>query len=153
MLFFGNGESFAAGSTTYTYRPVADRETSPRIILPVLIEGFETTGFVDTGGVYLLFSSEVASYLGLRPEAGIPTERLTFRRVQLSGVLHRVELTLLAEDGVSLMIEATAFVPELAPNQEWLDDFPCVLGMSGCLERLRFAVDPTNDTFYFGEKG
>lgn len=29
--------------------------------------------------------------------------------------------------------------------------FPCIPGMYLCLERLRFAVDPLNEIFYFGE--
>ena len=151
MLFFGNGEIFAGGSTPYVYRPANDRETSPRIILPVSIENFETTGFVDTGGVYLLLSPEIADNLGLRPEDGIPTEPLVFRSSRLQGALHRVSLTLPAEQGESLIRDVLAFVPQQTALQEWPSDFPCVLGMLGCLERLRFAIDPARDTFYFGE--
>ena len=153
MLFFRNGEPFAVGATLYAYRPVTEQETSPRIILRLLLEDFETTGFVDTGGVYLLLSPEVADNLRLQSDDGIPTVPLMFRGDRVSGALHRVSLTLPADQGDDLTVEATVFVPRLTPFQEWPNDFPCVLGMLGCLEHLRFAVDPTNSTFYFGESG
>lgn len=151
MLFFDNGEPFAIGATLYAYRPVAENETSPRIILPLFLEDFETTGFVDTGGVYLLLSPEVAEDLGLRPEDGIPTAPLLFRGYQLTGTLHRLSLKLPADHGDALTIEVTAFVPQPTPFQIWPKDFPSILGMFNCLDRLRFAVDPAESIFYFGE--
>ncbi len=153
MLRFSNGDDFTIGAAPYAYRPAAEQETSPRIILRLLLENFETTGFVDTGGVYLLLSPEVADNLGLRPDDGIPTAPLMFRGQRVSGALHLVSLTLPAEQGDDLTIQVTAFAPQLTPFQEWPNDFPCILGMMGCLEFLRFAVDPTNSTFHFGEIG
>ncbi len=150
MLRFDSGDLFATGSAPYAYRPATAQETSPRIILTVLIGDFQTSAFVDTGGVFLLCAPEIARYLRLDPRDGMPADRLWLRGDWLSGVLHRIPLTLVAQEGPSLTIDATAFVPELAPHQKWPDDFPCVLGMSGCLEFLRFAVDPADDTFYFG---
>ena len=155
MLFFANQVAFATGAATYAYRPASDRETSPRVILPILIEDFQTTGFVDTGGSYILFAPDVAEQIGLRPADALEVSHVLFRRFTLTGAIHRVNLTLLADPdkGDRLTVEATAFVPQLAPDQEWPNELPCVLGMLGCLERLRFAVDPTDDTFYFGEIG
>jgi hypothetical protein len=106
---------------------------------------------VDTGGVHVLLTAEIASELRFNPKDGISTPNLLWRGLLLKGVLHRISVTLLAEEGNGLIIDATAFVPELSPNQEWLENFPCILGMSGCLERLRFAIDPLEDKFYFGD--
>ena len=56
-------------------------------------------------------------------------------------------------EGESLAIDATAFVPALTPRQQWDGELPCVLGLRFCLERMRFAVDPQRELFYFGEFG
>ncbi len=148
LLRFDNGDSYATGAAPYAYRPITDKETSPRIILPVLIEGVKTSAFIDTGGVFLV-TPEVAFHLGLDPNDGIEAQTLLWRNYSLQCVLHRLSLTLPAEEGDSLTIDATAFVP-LTTYQEWPADFSCILGMN-CLEHLRFAVDPANDTFYFGQ--
>jgi hypothetical protein len=33
-----------------------------------------------------------------------------------------------------------------------MGDLPCFVGMLGCLEAIRFALDPANDLFYFGRQ-
>jgi len=40
-----------------------------------------------------------------------------------------------------------ALAPEEA--EQW-GDMLCLLGLYGCLERARFAVDPLTERFYFG---
>ncbi len=151
-LYFADNMPYAIGAAPYTYAPVTARETTPRIILTVRINDFETQAFVDTGGM-MIISPEIATHLGLDLTDADPAPNFLWRRDTLSGVYTRVALTLLADIGYSLDIETMAFVPKLTPNQAWPEDFPCILGMWGCLERLRFAVDPTDETFYFGELG
>jgi hypothetical protein len=65
------------------------------------------------------------------------------------GRLYRLTLTLLADQGEDVMIQTTAFVPEPEEAEHW-GDLPCLLGLYGCLERVRFAVDPRAELFYFG---
>ncbi len=62
------------------------------------------------------------------------------------GFLHREPLYLVGEGegGGHLRLEATWFV-----SPEWQG--PLVLGWRGCLERMRFAIDPGGEWFYFGE--
>jgi hypothetical protein len=154
LLQFADGEPFATGAAPYSYRPVTLEEATPRIILDVAVGDFETSGCVDTGGVYAICNPVVLPLLGLKPEDGVLVPRpIHWRGVSHGGRLYRVPLNLLAEEGNgnSLTIEVTALIPDLKPNEEWPDDFPCFLGMHGCLEFLRFAVDPNTDTFYFGE--
>jgi len=151
LLRFADGTLFATGAAPYAYRPVTARESAPRVVLTVRLGEIETSAFLDTGGVYLLCVPELALRLGLDPQDGIPTPPLQLGRGRFDGVLHRVRLTLVAADGDDLSIEPTVFVPRLKPGEAWPEDFPCILGMQGCLERLRFAVDPNDDTFYFGE--
>jgi hypothetical protein len=153
-LQFGNGEPFATGVTPYAYQPASEQETTPRIIISVNIQGIQTSAFVDTGGVYAIFSPEIAAQLHLDPNHGAQADPIRWRGggEKLQGVLHRIPITLLAEEGTSLTIEATCFVPKLTHWQQWQPDFPCILGMYLCFDRLRFAVDPDpdNEMFYFG---
>jgi hypothetical protein len=151
LLRFADGTPFAQGATPYAYRAATEAETSPRIIITVMIGEMQTTAFVDTGGVYLLCPPEIAHRAQLDRTMAIPTAPLRWGRGTVRGSLQRIPVTLVAAEGQSLTIEATAFVPE--PGYTWGDDMPCILGLQGCLENLRFAVDPNDDTFYFGALG
>ena len=152
-LTFADGEPFALGAAPYAYHKATTSETAPRIVLSVLIGGCETSAFVDTGGVYCLCTPPLAHQIGLDPASSLGTAAIFWRRDRLRGRLYRLPITLLAAEGESLTIEVTAFVPELSSRQAWNDELPCVLGMQFCLERLRFAVDPEQELFYFGEFG
>ena len=59
----------------------------------------------------------------------------------LGGVGSTVEF--LATEGDNVVVEATWFISEDWPG-------PAVIGWKGCLERFRFALDPSDDSFYFG---
>ncbi|GAB4431459.1 MAG: hypothetical protein Fur0044_29050 [Anaerolineae bacterium] len=59
-----------------------------------------------------------------------------------------MSLSLQAETGDGVEVEATVFVPTLAPNDTW--PHPNFIGLDGFLTRIRFAIDPTENTFYFG---
>jgi len=56
-------------------------------------------------------------------------------------------MKLLADVGEDLELQATVFVPDV---EEFWGNFPAFIGLTGFLERIRFAVDPLNNTFYFG---
>jgi len=151
MLSFASGAPFATGAAQYDYRPVTTQEEMPRVVVRIAIDRFETAAFVDTGGVYLICSPEVALRLRLNSREGLPVPRILLRGVWLSGRVYSLPVALLAEQGEGVTIRLAVFVPELSPDQVWADEFPCVLGMHGCLERLRFAIDPGSDTFFFGD--
>lgn len=68
---------------------------------------------------------------------------LSTRLGQFHGSLFRGLITVLASSGESLDVEATAFL-----TPEWPG--PNFLGYQGFLQRIRFAVDPENNLFYFG---
>jgi hypothetical protein len=147
-LHFLDGEIFAAGSCTYSYRPATEQDRAARIFVPIQAEEIPTEAVLDTGGVYWVCDPQIAALLGLNPADGLGTAKLGIRGRTFAGVLHRVSLTFLAEQGESCVVEVTAFVPDLHPQDEW--KLPSFLGWMGCLERLRFAVDPNTDTFHFG---
>lgn len=48
-----------------------------------------------------------------------------------------------ADEGESLRVEATIFL-----SPDWIG--PNFIGYGGLLQRIRFAVDPESNLFYFG---
>jgi len=148
MLHFEDGRLFSQGACTFSYRPATEQDTTPRIMIGVQIEDLCTEAAVDTGGVYLVCDPEIADLLELDPNSGLGADKLRIRGFEVHGTLHRVSLTVLAQEGQSLELEVTAFLPRLQPNELW--NLPSFMGLLSCLERLRFAVDPGTDVFYFG---
>jgi predicted aspartyl protease len=119
-----------------------------RLFVHVRLAGERMPAVVDTGGAYIILNPDFASAVGLTPTSSLGVERIQIRGITCHGTVHRVPLTFLAVSGDSLSIEATAFVPELEPGERW--PLPGYLGLQGCLDRLRFAVDPVAERFYFG---
>ncbi|MCE7989371.1 MAG: hypothetical protein DYG89_50100 [Caldilinea sp. CFX5] len=150
LLQFATGEPFATGVAPYVYQPVSSRETAHRVILNVQIGSFPTQAYLDTGAVYFVCAPEIAKVLDLRPTDKLEDERLVFRGRVYQGGLYRLPLTFAAGYGESLEVEVTAFIPQLHPEDEWPIEFPCIAGMSGCMERVRFALDPLDENIYFG---
>jgi len=62
------------------------------------------------------------------------------RGILYTGRICGIPITLNAEIGQSLTVEASVFIPELAAGEHWYH--PNFLGLSGFLDRIRFAVDP-----------
>lgn len=147
-LRFEDGRPFAQGTCPYLHRPLTEAETTNRILVNVKINGLETQAVVDTGGVWLVCDPGFAEVLELDPEGGWECPPLWIRGHQFRGMLHRLRVTLVAEEGQDLELEGTAFVPEPEPYQSW--PWLSFLGFHGCLERIRFAVNPITETFYFG---
>ena len=90
----------------------------------------------------------MARQLALEPAEGLETQTVIFREIRVRGTLHRVPLTFVAEEGDDFTLDVTAFVPD--ESYEAVPELPSVLGLYGCMDRLRFAVNPGSDTFYFG---
>jgi hypothetical protein len=149
-LIFPDGQPFATGMTAFQYRPATAHETTPRAILDVVVEGVVTRTVVDTGGIYLLCNPRLATRLNLdRAEAISGLQSILFRGMLVHGRLYRMDVTLLADEGADFSFQATAFVPDHQEEESW-GDLPSILGLYGCLERARFAIDPFTETFYFG---
>lgn len=149
-----DGTAFTTGTMLYEYRPATSAETTPRVVLPIAIGNYEISAFVDTGGVFFICAPDLAQKLRLEPDDGIPIKKpILWRGRPLKGTLHTLAIKFLAIEGHSLIIEVTAFVPTVSSADEADETVPCVLGMQGCLEKMRFAVDPENDLFYFGSLG
>ena len=145
-LISGN---FAQGVARYwDYYP--GEEQSARVVLPVTLEGYLTVPVVvDTGAPWCILDPEIARPLGLAVQAGYASRRkLSIRGMLYEDKLLRMGISLQAEQGDGLEIDATVFVPTLPPGETWR--YPNFIGLNGILNRIRFAVDPAENAFYFG---
>jgi len=147
ILFFSNGDSFATGAARYNYRPATEGESTNRMILQVDIAGILIEAVVDTGAPYVVLAPRIARIIGLSSSSAIGRERMLIRGMRLDGNVYRFNMKLVAELGEDEELEATIFVPD---SEEYWGDFPSFIGLGGFLERVRFAVDPSTDMFYFG---
>lgn len=147
MLWFDDGQAFATGRTAYEYRPVSQEETN-RLLLQVEINDLPLLAVVDTGSPYVIVQPTYTDVLELDPSEALEEKRILIRGTTCNGLIYRLPLLIPASDGESLGLEVTAFIPQV--DEEIWGDLPSFLGMMGCLERLRFAVDPNEDAFYFG---
>ena len=143
MLKFADGTAFAGGSAPYSYLP----EESPRLQIEIEINGQRFSAAVDTAAPYFICNLAVAELLWLTTANHVGEVTLSTRKGRISGRLYRTAVVLLAAEGESVEIEVTTFVPD---DQSWNDE-PLFLGLFNCLDRLRFAIDPAADTFYFGK--
>lgn len=148
MLFFSSGLPFTQGFCHYDLRPTASGGQALRVMVPILIEGMSTEAVIDTGGSYLVCNPEIGRALCLDPSSAIETEALLIRGIRYQGTLHRCGVEIVAEEGQSVSIESTVFVPKDDDSTVW--PLPVIMGLQGCLERLRFAIDPYDEVFHFG---
>ena len=152
MLHYADGRSFAAGAASYLYRPAVAGDTTARIMLPVEINRIPILALVDTSAPYVVCTPEIAESLNLDPALALEAAELSWHG-KLTGHLYLLPITLKAERGESLPVNATIFVPDVASAAAWAyERRPFVLGL-GCLSKIRFAVDFEDDTFYFGRLG
>jgi hypothetical protein len=147
-LFFADGQPFVTGSQSNVFYAPTPAEPKARLVLRVALEGLTTQAMVDTGGLYLFCMPSIARALHLDPGQALGAQTILFRDERVRGALHRLTLTLLAEEGEDMQLDVTAFVPDA--SYEGVPELPSILGLHGCLERARFAFDPVTDTFYFG---
>ena len=105
---------------------------------------------LDTGGVWLVLSPTDAAFAGIGNWEPVTNETLGIRGHDVPGRTYRAPVVLSAEDGCSVEIEITVFVPDW-PEDDW--PLPNFLGWQGCLNRFRFALDAEAERFYFGVLG
>ena len=148
LLTTADGEPFATGVAPYSYRP-AINDISNRILLQVEIGGVLVEAIVDTGSPYVICPPYLSDAIGLDPDTALEAIPYRVRGIDMRGNLYRVGVYFPAEEGDTLTVDATVFVPNPEWQQVW-GEHPAYIGLTGCLERMRFAVDPENDLFYFG---
>lgn len=138
------GQPFTTGICQYQDDLAGGPTDNSKLFIEVKIGALAVPVFamVDTGAPYCVFDTELLDALGYSfdRENMIP---LSTRQGLIWGTVHRITLTLVANQGQSLEVDSTFFVPEL-----WKGNY---IGFMGCLQRLRFAVDPGNNLFHFGK--
>ena len=149
MLFFPNHEAFATGGMEYEYHPVAPGDNNFRLLLRINVENVPTLAVIDTGAPFLLIAPTVADRLGFDPGSALEHTNIGIRKQDYQGSLFRVDVELAAAEGESITFQATAFVPDPDQVEKW-GNLPTFLGVQSCLERIRFAIDPSDYKFYFG---
>lgn len=143
MLSRQDGSRFASGCARYLDKDPGQSSLSAKIHVRMRFDdSFSTLAILDTGADWSVIQTDVARALGLLERDGEP-KTLTSRLGRHHGKLVRVSAELEAEEGESVQLESTVFV---------CDDWPAgtFVGYNGLLERVRFAVDPENNTFLFG---
>jgi len=152
-LHFRDGRAFATGCARYRSRTPTERDTAPKPHVKVQIDDLREEALLDTGAAYLICPPRVANLLTVSDADVLEEVTIVIRGSPVVGKLHRFSLTLIAEEGEGLTIDVTAFIPDERREERWASDLPCFLGWQGCLDRLRFALDPLTEKFYFGPVG
>jgi hypothetical protein len=148
MLHFPNGDLFSTGVITCDIQPLNQSQSdNNRIILSVEVGGARTNAVVDTGGIYCILHPAAAEQIQFDPSESIGDRSVNVRGVKYSGTLYRAVLEIHAREGADLQQDVTVFVPETSA-EDW-GEMPTFLGLTGCLEFLRFAIDPQSRQFYF----
>ena len=144
MLIYPNGESFVTSRARYSDE--IQGYPGNKICIAVQFSNLPmTTAIVDTGCPWCLLSNQEAKVIdtGYRERADQEITLCTWVG-KIRGVLLRWPVTLCAEEGHDREIDGTVFVPD--------EDVPLpnFIGLDGLLSRVRFAVDPQNNDFFFG---
>jgi hypothetical protein len=112
------------------------------VAVECLVGEFAVNALLDTGSQWCILPAQIAVALDEATLSHEPGERLSTRLGTFAGRLVRIPLALVAEEGETLDVDATWFV-----SPDWPG--PAVIGWKGCLERIRFALDPIREEFYF----
>jgi hypothetical protein len=136
---------FVTGMSRYADHTDEAPASEPRIYLEVqtgLPEG-TVLAMVDTAAPWCIFEPRISrlireSFYRVSEDIFLSTRLGTFR-----GNLYRGSLFVPALEGHPLDVEATVFV-----SPDWPG--PSFIGYQGLLQRIRFAVDPETNLFYFG---
>lgn len=144
MLQYNDGAIFACSRTNYLDKMGGRSEN--RVYIAVQFDTLpKTFAIVDTGAPWCILSEEQAKVLNpnYKNEA-LETKCLDIRGEKTEGVLIRLPITICAEQGEDITIEGTVFVPQ---DER---DIPNFIGLDGFLNRIKFAIDPQINDFYFG---
>ena len=137
-------EQFISGVSSYYEEDLSLDSNQTSVHVNIELHGnmpIATLARLDPATPWVVLNAELNSQLGLRPSS----TQIELRTVAglMKGSLERFPITLAAEEGNALEIEATLFV-----CNDWRrGNF---LGYSGFLQRIRFALDPLRRKFYFG---
>jgi len=102
---------------------------------------------VDTGARWCVLDPVEFEKIADQAEL-IHATSLIIRGESYTGLLYKLFISLPAVIGESLEVDATVFVPDLPVGEDWFH--PNFIGLDDFLNRIRFAVDPASNLFFFG---
>jgi len=146
LLLFKPGRfSFATGNVRYVDATEASPVTEARIVVPVELKSVAkpVLAVVDTAAPWCIFEPSVAESLVRNSLPILRQTVLSTRMGLIEGAVYRDVLRIPADEGEPLDVDATIFL-----SPEWRG--PNFIGYQGLLQRIRFAVDPEENLFYFG---
>lgn len=144
MLKLGD-VSFTTGRARFHDQTPGTHEPTAKVYITVRFSGLEGDALaqLDTGAAWSTLQSDIAELLGVLDGDGEPTTMRTHQG-PVTGRLERVPVTLVADEGTSLDLDATFLV-----SRNWRGG--TFLGYTGLLDKIRIALDPPANLFYFGE--
>lgn len=129
-----------SGRAAY-YADYEDGDHNLLVAVECRVDGVPVPVFalLDTGSQWCVLPGRLMAHLdeGSRFANTVYSTRLG----RISGELHRIGVELLAQDGVTTRVDGIWFV-----SDEWTG--PVVIGWKGCLERIRWAIDPFEERWY-----
>jgi hypothetical protein len=147
LLRLPDDEAFATGSAGCQLGPVGQDSRSTRILAQVRIGPILTMAIIDTAAPFPVCAPDIARLIPTSTLEWIEPFTLLTQFGNFKGGLYRMPITFPAADGDHLEVDATVFIPGSADS--W-PDLPSYIGLTGCLERMRFALDPAANLIYFG---
>lgn len=142
-----DGAPFSVGRAVFhDDLPTSWQSSSARVYVKIAVDGIgqPLLALLDTGADYSVLEREIAEEAGLTEAEGRAIT-IKHREGTTPGRLVRANVTVLADEGVGLNVDATVFIPD--------DGWPAgrnFIGYSGFLERIRIALDPQSNDIYFG---
>ena len=139
-----NGKPFTIGYARYYDEDPDASTTNARIFVKIEPRdlGASILALLDTAAPWCILHPDLAIAIGMSLDDGVEIE-LSTRLGKFLGRLQRIPITLFADEGESLEVEATVFLSADWPGQNFV-------GYNGLLERIRFAIDPRENAFHFG---
>ncbi len=121
-------------------------ETEPRIYVEFRPQGVPTSflALLDTGAPYCILNDEVTRQVEDQLTDHLGPAVLRTAHGTAHGELYLLRIILIADTGADHDLDSVVFI---AP--EWRTS--SFIGYSGVLDRVRFAVDPHANRFYFGD--
>lgn len=144
MTLTRKGQEFTTGSARFRDSASSHLEPGSKVFVRFRIAEVdqEFLALLDAGATWSILDWEIAVLAGLRPESG-QRIRYSGRWGTIEGSVITSTLFLPADEGEPLEIEANVFV-----STDW--NAGNFIGYRGILERIRFALDPGENRFYFG---
>ncbi len=136
--------SYPEGAARYQDAHPDLKEAQSRIYVkfrPAAVD-FSFWALLDTGAHFCLLNETVAGFVRDHLGEGLGPFAVRTAYGTLEGQLYRHRVTLLAEVGKSVDIEATVLIPP-----EWRG--PCFLGYAGALDHVHFGINPERNQFSF----